>query len=258
MLLLTHPKFVDRLTPGLSDCWSNRKKTAANVVVLKSDPYFDPESGAGVEFRLTYEGLLMATQKDAISGQHDARAEHKRGLRRVFHLQLKRLWEVNPYLKYGYPVTFDWNTKNVPNTGATHHCSIAEFLAPLYKRNGYSCVPLVREDLSLVCAIEVLFLRPDPPGSVLKSGDIDNRIKTLFDALRLPKGQQELVGYEKPQQDEEPFYCLLEDDSLITHVSVETDVLLQPTGGKPDPNDSRLIITVKLRPYTSTPSNAGF
>src|SRR5438105_10912291 len=103
--------------------------------------------------------------------------------------------------------------------------------------------------LELICSIDILLLRPDPPGKVLVSGDIDNRLKTLFDALRLPKGAQELVGYDKPEVDEKPFFCLLEDDSLITHVSVETDVLLQPTGTRFDINDTRIVIAVRLRPY---------
>jgi hypothetical protein len=239
----------------MPDRWRNRKETASTTV-LKSDPYFDPEDGDGVEFRLTYQGLLLATQKDPLWAQPDRRADHKRDIRRVFHLQLKRLWEINPYLKHGYPVKFDWSS---PRSGVTHGCTIADYLAPLYKRNAYSCIPLVREELSLICSIEILFLRPDIHGSILKSGDIDNRIKTLFDALRLPKGSQELCGYNAPQDDEKPFYyCLLEDDSLITHVSVETDILLQPTGEQFDVNDARLVITVRLRPYNTNPANQSF
>ena len=212
-----------------------------------------------MEFRLTYEGLLLATQKDPVDGQADARAEHKRHIRRQFHLQLKRFWDINPYLKHGNPVTFDWKSRTVPKSGITHGTGIAEFLAPLYRRNGYECVPLVREELSLICSLDILFLRPDRPGSVLQSGDIDNRLKTLFDALRLPKEEaQELVGYDNAADDEKPFYCLLEDDSLITHVSVETDILLQPTGKKFDVNDTRLVIAVSLRPYNFSPANEGF
>jgi hypothetical protein len=77
---------------------------ALGAEVLKSDPYVDPDKGDAVEFRLTYEGLLFSTQKDPVKGQVDARAEHKREIRRAFHLQLKRLWEVHPYLKHGYPL----------------------------------------------------------------------------------------------------------------------------------------------------------
>ena len=225
----------------------------------KNDPYFDPDEVDGVEFRLTYEGPLKATQKDPVSGQADARASHKRDIRRTFHVQLKQLWEINPYLKHGYPVTFDWKSQTNPKSAISHHTTLVEYLAPQYRRNGYECVPLVRSDLGLICSLEILFLRPDPPGSVLASGDIDNRLKTLFDALRLPKKQaNELVGYDTPADDEKPFFCLLEDDSLITHVTVETDILLQPIGNVHDANDARLIISVKLRPYVSGPHNQNF
>lgn len=209
-----------------------------------------------MEFRLTYEGLLFATQRDPVDQQADPRATHKRDLRKVFHTQLKRLWDVNPYLKYGYPVTFDWQSN--PTSGVTHGGNLADWLAPNYQRGAYQCVPLVRKELGLICSLKILFLRPDPPGSVLRSGDIDNRLKTLFDSLRLPSGVQELRGYDRPADDERPFYVLLEDDSLITHVSVETDVLLQPTSSRFDVNDTRLIISVRLRPYNINLSNERF
>jgi hypothetical protein len=48
-----------------------------------------------------------------------------------------------------------------------------------------------------------------------------------------------------PSQDENPFYCLLEDDRLISKVSVDTDTLLQPIEKEPNANDARLVITVK-------------
>lgn len=227
--------------------------------VLRWDPDFDPNLGDAVQFRLTYEGELLSTQKDPVGGQADARAEHKRDMRRQFHLQLKRLWEVNPYLKHGYPVRFDWKSNSNPKEAISYHASLAEFLAPLYKRNAYNCVPLVREELGLICHLDVLYMRPGSPGSVISAtGDIDNRLKTLFDALRLPKGTGELVGYDAPSADENPFFVLLEDDGLITHVSVETDELLQPVNGKYDPNIARLVITVRLRPYNINPSNQSF
>jgi hypothetical protein len=78
-------------------------------------------------------------------------------------------------------------------------------------------------DLSLVCGIEILFLRADPPGQLLRSGDIDNRLKTLFDALRMPRDGNEFGGYTVPDADENPFFCLMEDDSVVSRVAVETD-----------------------------------
>jgi len=80
-------------------------------------------------------------------------------------------------------------------------------------------------------------LRNDAPGALIRSGDLDNRIKTVFDALRMPTNVDELGGYDAPAEEEDPFYCLLEDDYLITHLSVETDRLLEPSGQASDAND---------------------
>jgi hypothetical protein len=204
-----------------------------------------------MEFRLTYAGPLWGAQ-------NNARVAHKRDLRRIFHLQLRHFWDVNPYLKHGNPVAFDWASTSVPKSGVTYGSTIAEWLAPLYQRNAYSFVPLVRRELSLLCTLQILFLRPDVPGGVVTSGDIDNRLKTLFDALRLPKGDEELRDYCSPAEDEKPFYCLLEDDSLITGVSVETDMLLEPVSEPPTKNDARLVIGVTVRPFNTNPGNINF
>jgi hypothetical protein len=51
-----------------------------------------------MEFRLTYNGLLLATQGDTPLQQHDRSAEHKHHIRKYFHGQLKRLWQVTPFL----------------------------------------------------------------------------------------------------------------------------------------------------------------
>ena len=71
-------------------------------------------------------------------------------------------------------------------------------------------------------------LRPEPPGSIItQGGDIDNRLKTLFDALKVPKESLAIPPEDKPKDVETPFFCLLEDDNLITKVSVVTDRLLE-------------------------------
>jgi hypothetical protein len=101
-------------------------------------------------------------------------------------------------------------------------------------------------------------LRPDLPGRAIQSGDINNRMKTIFDALRLPNNKDELGGYDLPSEGEDPFFCLLEDDSMISHAAVETDTLLQPIGDSWRPNDARLVVTVRLSPYRVTFGNIGF
>ncbi len=79
-------------------------------------------------------------------------------------------------------------------------------------------------------------------------GDIDNRLKTLFDSLRMPSPSQE-CGQESPGEAEDPFYVLLEDDETIANVSVTTDRLLQvPAEHEYTKDYSALVINVKLEP----------
>ena len=105
-----------------------------------------------------------------------------------------------------------------------------------------------------------MFLRRDKPGKVIQKNDVDGRIKTIFDALKMPIQEQDRGGYKNPDADEKPFYCLLEDDTLVTSVSVETDLLLEPISGQqyPSRSDARLVITVSLRPSRLTWANMGF
>ena len=77
----------------------------------------------------------------------------------------------------------------------------------------------------------------------------------MFDALRLPRDKSELDVYTKPEADEDPFFCLLEDDSVITKISVETDTLLEPAATPNFVNDARLVITVNIHPIKLTTAN---
>ena len=87
-------------------------------------------------------------------------------------------------------------------------------------------------------------LRPELPGGIVTSGgDIDNRLKTLFDALRVPGVPQEIALSTRQSSTREPNFTLLEDDALITRVNIETDRLL----AAPDPSQVRLIIRVNVR-----------
>jgi hypothetical protein len=120
-------------------------------------------------------------------------------------------------------------------------------MANNYSRCGYRFVPLICKAEGLACALDILFLRRDNPGDlIISGGDIDNRIKTLFDALRMPQECQELTGFS-PEEGENPFFCLLEDDALITHVSINTDRLLTPLRGENSLSEVHLVIHVKIK-----------
>lgn len=119
-----------------------------------------------------------------------------------------------------------------------------EVIADRWERCGFRFVPLITRDEGLGCALDILFLRRDHPGNFVKSGgDIDNRIKVLLDALRMPQNCDEAPDKQEPEQD--PFFCLLEDDSLITDLKITTDRLLAPKSEGEREHDVRLVIHVR-------------
>lgn len=187
-----------------------------------------------MRLRLTFDGEI---KEDAADGKHL--------LRKCFHMQLSNLWDVHPRLK---------NSRH-PVIPAVTWEPLRDYLAREYVRNNYNYVPLVRKRMQLDCALHILMLRTDAPGSVIRSGDLDNRVKTIIDGLRMHQGSQELGAYPDPEPHEKPFFCLLEDDDLVTRLSIDTDTVLQP----PQPRASfipkhytRLVITVDLSPSIST------
>jgi hypothetical protein len=91
-------------------------------------------------------------------------------------------------------------------------------------------------------------LLPGPLGQIIRrGGDIDNRLKTLLDALTAPDQNQAPDG--NPNPGTQPFFCLLEDDKLITGLSVKTDQLLVAGAGS---DEVRLLIGVNTRAVVGT------
>ena len=125
-------------------------------------------------------------------------------------------------------------------------------LGEKWQRCGYKFIPLVTEDLFLRCSLDFLVLRPEEPRLIMQSGDLDAKIKTVFDALRLPSNLAE-TGGTGPQEDETPFYCLLEDDKLISEIRVTSDeLLLLPKERAVNAHDVFLVIHVRLQPFQPT------
>ena len=220
-----------------------------------------------MRFRLIYEGELRSNQRDPIGGQSDRLAEHKQSIRKVFHRQLKHLWESNWFLNSHRVYPADYGvSRPAADTDARwgsspdERLSLVDAVALSHRELGYRFVPLVRKDWRLYCSLEILFLRHDPPGSVVHAGDLDNRIKTLIDALRKPENAMELRGNEEPSEGEDPFFCLLEDDKLVTGLAVESDRFLIPPNGRRDEDRRQVhvVVTVDVRPYDVTSFNLSF
>lgn len=219
---------------------------------------FDPDDRSEepwMEFRLTYQGPLYSTQVNNKSGRTRSRKlENKHRIRQNFHRQLKQLWEITPFLKAGQGT--EGVTLLATESTPEHLVYDIETLSKRFFLYGFNFVPLVTSGLNLMCGIDVLFLRPSKPGSVY-AGDLDNRIKTLLDAMRVPEGEEN-YSIRIPELDEKPFFCLLEDDKLITKLSVETDRLLDIPDGKEADHEVSLVITIRLRPFEPNYSNLQF
>jgi hypothetical protein len=150
-----------------------------------------------MKFTLTYEGELPA------SGNKPKPA-HVWEIRRAIHPQIIDLFDTHPVMN---EVVAD------------------EAVFPSINIHGWLFRPVVRKHLKMICSLDVLFLRKmEHEGLVHQGGDIDNRLKTLFDGLRMPdKGDAVPSAQDVGEQ---PLATLLESDSLINGFSVRADKLL--------------------------------
>jgi hypothetical protein len=178
-----------------------------------------------MEFRLIYEGPLPAAT-------NSARIPEKHAIRKQIHKRLKELWRVRAPLA-------------VFSSAAPQQFDMLKQIAKTYARAGFDFIPLVSQFFGLACSLDILFLRRENPGKVItQGGDLDNRIKTLFDALRMPKDGSELPSGAEAEFAGEYFYCLLQDDALVTDFIVTTDRLLGPLREGETENDVYLVIKV--------------
>jgi len=181
---------------------------------------------------LTYTGSLPP----------NGNSQQKHQIRRALLPQLKTQWEIEPVLH---------SMTQAPSHGTAKIDQIAD----RFSLGRFRFVPLVTREFGLVCFLQITLLRPGEPGAVIRpGGDIDNRLKTLFDSLSVPSHSNQVTGIA-PQSHENPFYCLLEDDSLITGFEIRTERLLEPLT---NPTDVRLMIAATIRPTKVTIQNLAF
>src|SRR5258708_32431562 len=134
-----------------------------------------------MQFRLIYAGNWLKSGTGT-----KTMAWEKHALRKYFHDQLKALWKVHPVLSY-------YNTTRHSLGQDIWGPTLAEEIAHQYERSGIGCIPLTHKSNGLVCELDILFLRPGPPSAIIKhGGDIDNRLKTLLDSLRIPEDAGEM------------------------------------------------------------------
>lgn len=176
-----------------------------------------------MEFCLFYQGELPANG--------NKRDKHR--IRKDFAPQLMKLWQQEPLVGLWRKRQGDDRNSNtlIRNVGS------ASFL------------PLVTSELHLHAEVSIDLIRPGAAGALIQSGDIDNRLKTLFDALRMPNETNELV--DDADESAVLLHCLLEDDRLITRVDVASRQLLTDAG----PNEVILLIKVNVKSTQKTWDN---
>jgi hypothetical protein len=195
-----------------------------------------------VEFTLYYRGPLRAN-----GGRED-----KHRLRQFFHPQIKELWNQPPLNQHRD--LFDPDYEPDLNGGAI---VVTQYEKPSVARDvgDYKFASVVSSEINLVADLTITFLRPEPPGAIVtQGGDIDNRIKTLLDALKVPDRPDALPKGASPSADEHPLFCLLEDDNLVTSLNIKTDRLLEPNVPS---SEVVLLIHVRTRPTVGTFLNLG-
>lgn len=174
-----------------------------------------------MQFRLVYDGPLRA----------NGDARHKQEVRRALHPQLRDLWTHDPLANHAD----EW----LSDQPDPHSLSVIEPVG------SFRFAPVVCDKLKLLAEVSLVLLRPTRPGALIRQGgDMDNQLKTLFDALRCPHSVDEIPNADEPGEGEDPLFCLLDDDERITDLHVETDRYL----AAPDERSVHATIFVRTRP----------
>lgn len=190
-----------------------------------------------MEFRLTYRGPLTASRRGVAAEKH--------ALRLHFDPQLRELWERLPLKRFVEGRDKSALRGLLPSKGELHPDAAA------HEIGGRTFVPLVCGAAYLFAELSILLLRPGAPGDITThGGDLDNRLKNLIDGLRSPQNAPEIPENAKFPSDGR-LYTVLEDDKLITKLSVETDRLL---GSAPN-GEVEAVIHVRVRPIVGTLGN---
>lgn len=171
-----------------------------------------------MKFTLTYDGSLPPSA-------NKSKTKDVWRIRQEIAPQLQELWTTHP--------------------GLAHET--VDLCRPIEKHGAWF-VPLVRETFALHCGLKVLFLRQEDKGRVYQGGDLDGRLKTLLDALSIPQHSEQVLGKESTEA--QPILCLMEDDSMISSLDIQSERLL--VGGNNPKDYVRLVIEVDVRARESS------
>lgn len=155
-----------------------------------------------MKITLTYRGRIPSARsgggKDKVAAISDMRLS--------FHNQLARLWGEHPF-----EVLKEWEDSNFA-AGAPNF---------IRRVSGVNFVPFYDErKVGIAVGLEINLLSGQPKDApkVISAGDLDNRIKSVIDALHPPQKDslsQELTALNR-------VYCLMSDDEAVKEISAST------------------------------------
>ncbi|TGP53033.1 hypothetical protein EN873_17530 [bacterium M00.F.Ca.ET.230.01.1.1] len=129
--------------------------------------------------------------------------------RAQMHHQLVRLWKTNPLSEHTKWLSKPYNDNTWEGVAT-------------FERHGLDFVVVASQRVSLSIKMDVHFYEPAGELSVASDvADVDNRVKVLFDLLRLPDNPKHVP------QGLVPHYCLMEDDRLVWELTVKRHRLLR-------------------------------
>jgi len=113
------------------------------------------------------------------------------------------------------------------------------------RRGQHDFVPLVSQMRSGLVKVRIEIYRRQELGGIFDpGGDLDNQVATVLDGLRIPQDDNEAKSLGLPVNGR--CFCFLEDDSLISVITIESRQLL---GQLAKPEHARLQVHVEATPW---------
>jgi len=185
--------------------------------------------------------------------------EEKHAIRLQLHSQLEAFWQKDSRLE---DISKNLKGLQVP----TLKSSRFEVTRPIkgaqnffwrHPLCGHNFVPLVTGVRESHCHLSLRFYRrTEDEGILFDGGDIDNRLKTFFDALQVPQSSEQIPPSSRnPKGDSNEWptiFCLVDNDRSITKLAIESFILLTaiPSDCKRPENYAEIDIDVEIVPVT--------
>lgn len=224
------------------DYTNSVEKLRAGIIGLRALINDEPE----MRFSLKYEGPLKS------SNSRKTHVIDKNRLRWYFSDQLERLIERGNFSRLPvnekYRAIREREGRRVEDSGIK--IDFTKISGATLGKVWYFAA--IDPSFEVACSLNVRMDRPERPGHLFETsgentGDLDNRFKTLFDALRMPHSKDEARPNEKTPS-KNYCVCLFEDDSMVSNLIVST----HPSLEEMPPGHVKLTIDVEIKAHDLT------